>query len=492
MSVINIYPKIENSKIEIILKYITSEIHFNQKSDRSVEGCYFIVQEIGGEKRIRSQRTKENSTIIPYTYMVEKISETHSKLTTIAPYHKMSEMMYLKNKDMYEKQNPGKKYERPPPIAFDGPKREVLEFDGALRSYQVDDCAKIIKRMETIGTCLFIADPGYGKTVVMCYVAGFYKAKTLIVVPNVALSFQTMKELKSRFPKANLIAYENRMDIGPDVDIVVTYAPRIDGNFELFKQFELVVLDEIHMLSCPTFLAGILSTSPKRILGLTATPGAKNEISEMFVGEKAFESNHVKSWTISFPRIKSGLEEKTYANMTGYTDALNDIASSKIYIRQIISFIKFFLQCNERIIAVTMRVELNQSLSEFLEMEGIDHQILSPSSKQCRNCDVIIGTHKMIGTGFDLSNYIENFDGKGAGVVIFLGSIKDDTLMYQICGRAFRSVFSHAVFPIVEDIKVFRNHGEKQIKNIKSHEGCKHKEGFTKFLESLAEEEIRI
>lgn len=481
------YGIIKNETADNIVGYLVKNIIFKQSSERSVEGYYFIVD---NEMKIKSLKTKEDSSIIPFTYTREKVDgdPTVCRLVVRAPYHKILEMKYRVKCERAVVQGIKEKPERELPN-FEGDRREVLNFDGELRSYQVEDCSKIIKRMETIGSCLFIADPGYGKTVVMCFVAAYYKVKTLIVVPNVALSLQTMKELKSRFPKAKLATYENRMPIDKDIDIMVTYAPRIDGNIELFRQFELIVLDEIHMLSCPTYLAGILATTPKRILGLTATPGSKNEISEMFVGEKAFDSNHIKTWTVSFPQVRSGLEEKSYANMTGYTDALNDIAKSEVYIRQIISLIKFFLECNERIIVVTMRVELNDSLSKYLDAENIDHQILNRASKQCRNCDVIVGTHKMIGTGFDLSNYIENFDGKGAGVVIFLGSIKDDTLMYQICGRAFRSLFSHAVYPAVKDVKVFKNHAEKQMKNIKSHEGCRYKEGFTKYLESILSRE---
>jgi hypothetical protein len=476
------YPNIPRPMAEKILAEIKERLKFAQKVERSVNGYFFDFE---NSQKIVPVMTQMDSNIYPYAYRMSEIEGGNNiSFTIYGPYYAMREMKIEKMKDFFEKNNPGKTFEVPKPPNLD-PMRKALEFTGSLRNYQMVDCPKIIQRMDLTGSCLFIADPGYGKTVVMCYVASYYKVKTLVVVPTVGLSMQTMKELKSRFPTAKAIAYENNCDIDDDVDIVVTYAPRIEGNIALFKRFELVVLDEIHMLSSPYALAGLLSTTPKRILGLTATPGTKNAISEMIVGPKTFNSCLVKRWSISFPKIYSGLNGTDYVNLSGYASALTDLAKCEKYISQVVAMIKFFLKCGERVIAITMRTDLNDSLSFALQADQIDCQVLDPKSKQARNCDVIIGTHKMIGTGFDLSNYVDDFDGKGAGVVFFLGSIKDDTLMYQICGRSFRSKFSHAVFPIVADIKTFVNHGERLIRTCKTLEGCRHKEGFSKFLESL-------
>lgn len=467
------------SYAEAIVASFKEKIKFVM-TDKKAKGYFFEMNQKTG--KIYPQESPNDPIIYPFTYIIEEKGPDNFSLIVFGPYTIIREIKI----EQFKAKDPN--FARPKPLRIER-KREALDFNGNLREYQKRDCPRIIEQMETNGTCFFVADPGYGKTVVMCYVASFYKVKTLVIVPGVGLALQTMKELKNRFPKANAMVYENGAEIDQSVDIVVTFAQRIDRSFDklaedVFKQFELVVLDEIHLLCAPHSLAGVLCTSPKRILGLTATPGSKSSICEMIVGPKTFDSSMIKRWSISFPRITSGLD-KNFTGFKGYGDALNEVLGSDVYLAQIARMINFFVKCGERIIVITMRTGLSDRLYDHLK-DDFSCQILGQKSKILKNCDIIIGTHKMIGTGFDLSNYIDDFDGKNAGVVFFLGSIKDPTLLYQICGRSFRSDMSHAIYPIVEDITVFKNHGVAAQKLVREFKACRHKEGFSLFLEGIA------
>lgn len=477
MSVVYTFPKSSRRSVEEKIAFFRQKIVFEQE-DKNAKGYYF---DYGEDGKIGYAITESNPKIYPLVYSQVANEDGSFSLSIRGPLMIMNKIKNDSVREEFEKR--GETFT--PEIKKLTPMSPNLEFNGDLRDYQEIDCPKIIDQMENTGGCLFIAQPGYGKTVVMCKITSYYKVKTLIVVPTVTLSEQTVKELEYRLPNAKILSYGIGDKIEDNIDVVVVYAPRIGGNVEAFKKFQLVVLDEIHMLSSPTFLQGLLATTPKRILGLTATPGNRNAISEMFVGGKKFDSSHIKRWSISFPKVKAGFV-KEYKGKDGYAEALGDIAKSSIYVTQIVRMIKFFLKCNERIIAITMRTELSDTLSAALKTEGVDSQILSSGSKTGRNCDVTIGTHKMIGTGFDFSNFVKDFDGKKVGVVFFLGSIKDKTLMLQICGRCFRGNISHAVFPVVTDIEVFRNHSDKLSSASNCFDGCIKKEGFGTFLEFIA------
>lgn len=374
----------------------------------------------------------------------------------------------------------------PKPGPIEGTVSPHLNFRGQLRDYQEQDCKKIKTCLDTIGACYFIADPGYGKTVVMCYVLSLYKVPSLLIVPTIGLADQSKKELKHRFPTAEIMVYDGKGDIPQNTDVVITFSQRIKGNANIFSRFEIVVLDEIHMLSSKLSLASVLCTKPKRILGLTATPGERNGITEKIVGPPPFKTDYVKNWFISFPRIISHLRGEKYTGKKGYVDVINDMGLSKNYVKKIITFVRYFNSIDERVILITMRTQHRDAFASVLKEEhNLTVGVLKSEDKKCTNCEVIIGTHKMIGTGFDLKNFIEVFDGKHAGVMIFVGSIKDETLVYQISGRAFRSEFACAIFPIVSEINTCKNHENEIRAKVSMLEGCTIKNDFGSFLENL-------
>jgi hypothetical protein len=80
---------------------------------------------------------------------------------------------------------------------------------------------------------------------------------------------------------------------------------------------------------------------------------------------------------------------------------------------------------------------------------------------------------------------VVDFDGKHAGVMMFIGSIKDPTLMYQAAGRSFRSKNPLAVYPVVTDLPISVKHSQSLIKEVSEHEGCKIRTDIAKTLEEV-------
>lgn len=492
MSITLTFTKITNELCEKNKNVLKTMCTFTQKQDnnKKLSGYYFDIDTV--TERVIGIVQDTDPNIYTVVFMEERIDEKHVKLVAKMPYYVGREYMRQEHNRRQAKikaDNPKHESRDLPLPRFDNePNDRICGFKGNLRDYQMQDFPRIIESMEKTGTCYFKADPGYGKTVAMCYILSHFKVPGIVLTSSVKLAAQCAIELRARLPNAKICLYEKGKIPTDDIDIVVSFAPRIDGKGSLFKRFELLVLDEIHLLSSKCALAGILSLSPKRILGLTATPGERNKISEMLIGPRPFESIYVKTWNICFPKIVTSLDGSRFEGQKGYINAITELSESKDYLEKIITFVQYFNSINERIFLITMRVALREKLADIIkEQLGIKTSVLTSEDgdQLCDNADIFIGTHKMIGTGFDLSKYVKDFDGKQAGIMIFCGSIKNETLMHQISGRSFRGEFSLAIFLVAEGIKIFENHAAKMRSHAEKIKGCIIKDEYGEFLEKL-------
>lgn len=365
-----------------------------------------------------------------------------------------------------------------------------ITFKATLRDYQSRDLPEVARILAEKGYCYFKAFPGWGKTVAMSYLISLFKQKTIIVVPTLMLVNQTYKSVGDNLDGCKIVVLENNKPIPEDTDVLICLRNRLNIARTDLKPFTFMIMDEVHMLTTSVGIAGLMSCAPNKILALTATGGERNSITELFVGQCAIERLSQKTWYIAFPNVFSELDDSKYSGVNGYTTAISELSQCSRYICGIINMVRYFRSKDKRIIIITMRIELRDKfervIRQFLPLSTVSS--LGPDKKEKPgNADIVIGTHKCIGTGFDLSNSIENFDGKAADVVFFCGSIKDGTLMYQNAGRAFRSLDSLAIFPCIADLSVSRNHIRKLREEAKSAGGCIILDKYSSFLEYLAQ-----
>jgi len=381
----------------------------------------------------------------------------------------------------------GRKIKGTPPLPISGNRKNTMKFVGDLRDYQKIDCPKILEEMDKRGSSFFVAFPGYGKTVVTCYIASQLASKTLVIVHGVKLAEQCQAEFADHLPNAKFYVMETDRKIPKDADIVIAFIDRIHGAVGLFDEFEFVIIDESHKHTTPKRIASLMGLKPRRMLALTATPGDKKITTELFVGPSTIAPLIIKKWYITFPQIQSGIEEKkATSGVACFNNALNSLVSSTAYIDKILTFVKYFHQLHKRIIIITMRVALRDHFhAKLTEMGSISVAALTKDNKNCDNVDVILGNYQITGTGFDLKSAVNDFDGKHVDVMIFAGSIKDATLMFQMAGRAFRSETALAIFPSVRDIRIFHTHEQLLRENAKQIVGCKILEDYGSFLSNL-------
>jgi hypothetical protein len=386
-------------------------------------------------------------------------------------------------------------------LSFSGVGRPIpkptltVKFSGKLREYQERGAAQVIEKLQNTGVCYMQAPPGYGKTVIMSWVISTLKERTLIVVPNLGLAEQTKISINEMLPGVRVQILDVDGVVNGDTDVLISFIRRIHGPSKALLSFKTVIFDEVHLLTTKIGIACMLTTRPNHLLALTATPGERCAITELFVGKCEIREMQNMEWSVCFPRVRSGLR-KVYMGREGYTAAMGDLCASDTYVESITRMMIYFVSKGERVIVLTMRREMSDKIAGLLaamcyvlpdseEEIRISHAVLTPENRTCGNCDVIIGTYGLIGTGFDIKNYVVDFDGKHAGVMMFIGSIKDPTLMYQAAGRSFRSKNPLAVYPVVTDLPISVKHSQSLIKEVSEHEGCKIRTDIAKTLEEV-------
>lgn len=354
-------------------------------------------------------------------------------------------------------------------------------FVGELRPHQVPAVEECVEMLNTLGACNLLADPGFGKTTIYIKLISVLKQKTLIVLPTIPLAKQTYNailEFGGVDPERIFIP-DTDGEIPDHIDIAIVYVGRISKHPKSYERFTFVVFDEVHMLTSPTYLCGLMSLRPLRVASFTATPGKRTKITEMFVGDSIVHGKIIRPWSICFPCIETGVDmvkiEEESRNEDGsdgspmvqYTNAITAFTEDDKFITSIVRIARHFVKLKKRMIIITMRVEMTQLLYDTLEADSQKVnglygsyivEYLDREKRECDNCNVLLGTHKMIGTGFDEKNAIKDFQGSPSSVLLFIGSIKDETLMYQLSGRVFRGENPLVIFPHFTDIRFSGNH----------------------------------
>lgn len=355
-------------------------------------------------------------------------------------------------------------------------------FKGELRENQRMDFDIILEKINASGSCLFLAYPGYGKTFLMMYFIAHFKAKAIILVPTMPLMMQVYNIIKRVLTDDVQILGLDHV-IKDDNKVLICLRGRLNAPSELFRSYEFVIIDEIHMQTTIDGIAGLLTLRPRRILALTATVGNRNAITEKFIGGYV-KSQNFKMWNITFPIFKPS-NIAIDNGIKGYTKAITDLTRSESYIDSMLKLVMYFVKTNNKVMLIDMRNQLTFDIMEKLLERSITVDYIDSSKKSCINSQVLIGTYKIMGTGFDEENYITGDEYSLSNVLIFMGSIKDFTLMYQISGRIFRCDRPLVIYPSIVDIPFSLNHRRKLIEYCKEIPGCNIRYEYEKFLEFL-------
>lgn len=143
-----------------------------------------------------------------------------------------------------------------------------------LRDYQVEPVAEAVRQLRNHQQGVVLqAVPGAGKTLCSLEVARRVGTKTIVLVHKSFLLNQWRDRIKTFLGIDAGVVWQDTNDT--DAPIVIAMAQTLSSRTyspEWYSQFGLVICDETHRFSAPTFSEAIVNFPARWRLGVTATP----------------------------------------------------------------------------------------------------------------------------------------------------------------------------------------------------------------------------
>ncbi len=339
-----------------------------------------------------------------------------------------------------------------------------LKFEGNLlpRQKEVkDECIEILNRT---GSVVLSLHTGFGKTVMAIYLASKIKLQTVIICHRKIIMDQWIQSINKYIPTATVRVLGEKMKRGykgpeeQDVDFLICNViniPKKDRNY--FKNFGLVVIDEIHTICTESFSRGLLYLFPDYIIGLSATPfrsDGMDRLIEIFCGPEIIYRKLYRPFNAY--KIKTGFKPKTELNVSGTLDwnsVLQDQAINKDRNNLIANLCRYFI--NRNILVLVKRKEHAEILKNMLLQYGEDVDMFTGDSKECNyNCRILVATYSISGTGFD-----------HARLDMLIGAADVLENFTQYIGRIFRRDDVSAIYiDLVDEMSTIKKHSLERLK----------------------------
>jgi superfamily II DNA or RNA helicase len=180
-----------------------------------------------------------------------------------------------------------------------------VEFAKELRDYQnniVDVYIQHVKRPIVNGSNnngsggILEVHTGAGKTVMALKIITILKKKTLILVHKEFLMNQWIERITEFIPNARVGKIQGSLLDVDNKDIVIGMIQSMyekDFPNDLFSQFGLTIIDEVHRIGSEQFSKTLFKTITPYMLGISATVDRKDKLTKllyMFIGPKIYNS----------------------------------------------------------------------------------------------------------------------------------------------------------------------------------------------------------
>lgn len=159
-------------------------------------------------------------------------------------------------------------------------KCQAVRFNylGKLYENQVEHVSKTLKGLKERGGGLLIAGCGLGKTNMALYIASKMRVKTLFIVHTKQLCKQ-IRERAEKFTDVKSFGIIRGPHMDVDHPIVIGTVQTISKDkypSSIYKDFGLVIIDEVHHMAAETFSKAYSIVGSKYVLGISAESSRKD------------------------------------------------------------------------------------------------------------------------------------------------------------------------------------------------------------------------
>ena len=326
---------------------------------------------------------------------------------------------------------------------------------------------------------------GGGKTYLSIKAASLLGLKTLVIVPKLILIDQWTEEI-TKFSTAS-VSKINSDTINLDGDITVCILHSIclkDFPYEMFDDYGLIILDEVHHLASEMFVKCLMKIRPRFILGLSATLERKDGLSHVFhnfIGNNIYSEKRTINNNVIIKTIKiesKTIEYETIYNSLNIKDTvkmMNNLSISKLRNKLIIQVLKYLIKEGRTILLISARRQHLEDLYDLLTEEKLkynekeitfglyygknssmttkNHKLMLDESAKC---DILLGSKNIVEEGFSVASL---------NTLVFATPAGSN--VEQATGRILRKI--HDINPTVIDIVDICGNFEKQYKERKKY-----------------------
>jgi len=379
---------------------------------------------------------------------------------------------------------------------WDGP----CKFVGTLQNSQIEPVDKLLKGCREVGGGILSLGTGGGKTFCALKVISELCCKTLIVVNKITLMKQWEYEINKFLPDANVGFIQGQKNVNVnDCHIVIAMmqsVTKIDYPQELFNDFSVVVIDEIHNVCSKSFSKIFFKLTSRYTIGLSATPHRSDGCEYVFkwhVGDIVYQtapqavrpglSPIIRSVVLNsnseYQEIKIGnsYNDEERLQFTSMISQLIEIPKRNKLIIEMIK--KVINNKNRKILLLSDRRSHLTELKSLLDKDvkvTFTYGLFLGSMKiadleRSKSCSLILATYKAFSEGVSeaslntlilttpkkFTGHLDNTSGNGGK--------KDSGQLNQIVGRIFRKQHTDihpTIIDLQDNFSVYRNQSKQR------------------------------
>lgn len=418
--------------------------------------------------------TEEKKEIISKCLLYEIQSDSYSNNIVSSSSSEVIKIFKVDGDDVLLPYCFGKKLLGEQTIDLNKPKYPY-QFTSTLFDHQkpiFEQALREILSSEAISLCLYT---GFGKTIMGAALSSALGLRTCVVTVQTVL------------PKQWVSTYEEHTDakveiftgkpIKPDTQIIISTIGTLEKMpEEVRRSIGTLIIDEAHCFCTKTRILPLLCLEPKYIIAETATfnrPDGAEAMMKAFVGTKQI----IVPLNKKFKVIKVNTKIAPDVIMSGF--GANQKVNWNHFVKSLVtnphrnelitSWILKNLESNKALLLAD-RKELISNISNKLKDADVKHDIMCGNKKTYMDSNILLGTQSKIGVGFDEKNACMDFSGKRINLAYIVFSTKQQALLEQCAGRAFRSEMP-TIVDFVDDHPICQRHFKQREKWYKSRGG---------------------
>ena len=299
-----------------------------------------------------------------------------------------------------------------------------------------DDQNLAIQNISKNDFCIYVAPPGFGKTLIGAKMIEVRQCNTLIVVNKNMLLNQWIDRFVEYFKmdkKEVGFLGKGKNKLNSKLDIATMQS--LKNQPEIIENYSQVIVDECHHIPAVTFELIVKQFKGKYILGLSATPNRKDGLQPILfqqLGNVAYEFKKQKTVENELELIKTDFK----SNADNYAQIISELSVNRK--RNDLIIAEVIKNADRKILILTDRLEHIRELEKILNEKNIDYvSVHGGLSKKLQSENIQLVYEKSLVLA-STSFFGEGIDFPHLNTIIFATPISYFGRLIQYLGRVGR------------------------------------------------------